>query len=247
LDLTDRVKGHRQYLLRLGAGAKELKDASLSFTTICQANPAVMPRLTDGGSKIHFAASGSAVVSAGPELPHAQAHLVDGRFDTPKVTLELTAPRDGRVLAVHAAGHIFSSNPPSPRVKYRIDVSTDAGKTWQPMVKDWSITRRGEEPKDFWSQSLCWGARTFDHPLTGPVRVRFTNDGGKAYARCEAHLVYQPKGNDATRVTFAWSDDRGQREASHTVAPGARTATWTVPTGRNVQTRWVEFAPVASR
>jgi hypothetical protein len=247
LDLTDRVKGHRQYLLRLGAGAKELKDAGLSITTICQANPAVMPRLTDGGSTVHFAASGSAVISAGPELPHAQAHLIEGRFGTPKVTLELAAPRDGQVLAVHAAGHVHSSNPPSPRVKYRIDVSTDAGKTWRPMVKDWSITRRGEEPKDFWSQSLCWGALTLDRPTAGPVRVRFANDGGKAYARCEAHLVYQPKGNDDTRVTFAWTDDRGQREASHTFAAGAKPATWTVPTGRNVQTRWVEFAPVAPR
>jgi catalase (peroxidase I) len=78
------------------------------------------------------------------------------------------------------------------------------------------------------------------------VRVRFANDGGKAYARCEAHLVYEPKGSDATRVTFAWSDDRGERQASHTFAGGAK-ATWTVPTGKNVQTRWVEFAAVAVR
>jgi hypothetical protein len=247
LDLTDRVKGRRQYLLRLGAGAKDLKGSGLSITTICQANPAVMPRLNDGSSKVQFAASGRAVVSAGPSLPHAQAHVVEGRFGSPKVTLELAAPRGEGVLAVYAAGHIFSSNPPSPRVKYRIDVSTDGGKTWQTVVKDWLITRRGEEPKDFWSQSLCWGALTLDRPATGPVRVRFGNDGGKAYARCEAHLVYQPKRSDDTRVTFAWTDDRGDREASHTFAGGAKTAAWTVQMGKNVQTRWVEFAVAASR
>jgi hypothetical protein len=242
LDLTDRVKGHRQYLLRLGSGAKELRDASLTITTVCQANPAVMPRLSDGGSKVTFAASGRTVVSAGPEVPHANAHLIEGQFGSPKVTLELAAPRDGRVLAVHAAAHVFSSSPPSPRVKYRIEVSTDGGKSWQPMVKDWSITRRGDEPKDFWSQSLCWGALTLDRPTTKPVRVRFANDGGKAYARCEAHLVYEPKGSDATRVTFAWSDERSERQASHTFTGGAKAATWTVPTGKSVQTRWVEFA-----
>jgi hypothetical protein len=246
LDLTDRVNGQRQYLLRLGAGAKELKDANLTITTVCQANPAVMPRLTDGGSKVHFAASGRAVVSAGPTLPHAQAHLIEGKFGTPKATLELAPPPGGRVLAVHAAGHVFSSNPPSPRVKYRIEVTTDNGKTWQSMVKDWSITRRGDEPKDFWSQSLCWGALTLDHPATGLVRVRFSNDGGKAYARCEMHLVYEPKGSDDTLVTFAWSDDRGDREASHTFASGVKATAWMVPTGKNVQTRWVEFAAHAA-
>src|SRR5205807_5201679 len=71
LDLTDRVKGRRQYLLRLGAGANDLKGSGLTITTVCQANPAVMPRLKDQGSKIHFSASGRALVSAGPNLPQA--------------------------------------------------------------------------------------------------------------------------------------------------------------------------------
>ena len=62
------------------------------------------------------------------------------------------------VLAVYAAAHVLSSNPPDPKVKYRIELSADGGKSWRTVVKDWSIPRRGEEPKDFWSQSMCWGA-----------------------------------------------------------------------------------------
>ena len=58
-----------------------------------------------------------------------------------------------------------------------------------PVVRDWTIARRGEEPKDFWSQSLCWGSLELAKPTTGPIRVRFFNDGGKSYARAEAHLV----------------------------------------------------------
>jgi hypothetical protein len=241
LDLTDRVKGRRQYLLRLGAGAKALRGSGLTITTVCQANPAVMPRLSDGGSKVQFEASGRAVVSAGPNLPQARPHIVAGGFDTPRVTLELRAPRGEPVLAVHAAAHVRSSNPPSPRVKYAIDVSLDGGKTWRPMVRDWSITRRGDEPRGFWSQSFCWGELKLDQPAKGPVRVRFLNDGGKAYARAEAHLIYRPAGPDGTRVTFAWSDEGGSRRASHTFA-GA--GTWTVPTGKGVRTRWVEFEAV---
>jgi hypothetical protein len=244
LDLTDRVKGQRQYLLRLGAGAKALKGAGLTITTVCQANPAVMPRLRDAGSQVQFKSSGQAVVSAGPTLPHARAHVVEGNFDSPKVTLELATPHGEPVLALHAIGHVRSSNPPDPRVKYRIDFSLDRGKTWQALVRDWSVTRRGEEPKDFWSQSFCWGQLTLPRAVRGPVRVRFSNNGGKAYARCEAHLTYRTPAADATRITFAWRDARGQRQASHTFAAAG---TWTVPTGKDVRTRWVEFEPVAPR
>ena len=32
---------------------------------------------------------------------------------------------------------------------------------------------RGEEPKDFWSQSFCWGSTDLETQTTAPVRVRF--------------------------------------------------------------------------
>src|SRR5262249_38279534 len=140
----------------------------------------------------------------------------------------------------------LSGNPPNPAIKYQIELSTDGGRTWAPLVRDWTVPRRGEEPADFWSQSLCWGGAGLDRPAAGPVRGRFRNDGGKGYARCEAHLVTRVPGRDATTVTFAWSDDGGARQATHTFAadpPGE----WAVPTGRGVQTHWVEFEAVAGR
>jgi hypothetical protein len=248
MDLTDRVKGRRQYLLRLHAGAMALAGSGLTITTVCQANPAVMPRLKDNGSAVRFEASGRAVVSAGPNLAQAAAHLIDGKFGTPRITLELSTPGGERVLELHAAAHVLSGSPPRPDVKYQIEVSTDAGKTWQPVVKNWSVPRRGDEPKDFWSQSLCWGSVSLAKGPAWKVRVRFRNDGGKAYARGEAHLVYRTGTADATRVEFAWADHQGQHRASHTFSGTEKdTAAWTVPTGRAVQTRWVEFEPVPAR
>ncbi|HEY7311611.1 MAG TPA: hypothetical protein VH643_19765 [Gemmataceae bacterium] len=245
LDLTDFVKGRRQYLLALHAGAKTLAKSELTITTVCQANAAVMPRLKDGGSEVSFAASGRAVTSAGPTLPQAKARLLDGKFGSPRVTLEVPSPRGEPVAAVYAAGHVFSGSPPRPDVKYQIEASSDGGKTWVPVVRDWTIARRGEEPKDFWSQSLCWGSLELAKPTTGPIRVRFGNDGGKNYARAEAHLVYRVKGSDATKVTFAWTDDKGEREAAHTFV--AKQGDWKVPTGRDVRTRWVEFEAATAR
>lgn len=243
LDLTDHVKGRRQYLLRLGAGAKTLAGSGLTITTVCQANAAILPRLKDGGSEVQFAASNRAVLSAGPNLPQAQAHVVAGQFGSPSVTLELKTPRGEPAVEIHAAAHVNSSNPPSPDVKYQIDLSLDGGRTWRPIVEDWSITRRGDEPPDFWSQSMCWGSASLGQSTATGARVRFRNTGGKHYARAEAHLVYRTPTRDATRVTFAWTDDTGQQQASHLF--DADDAGWSIPTDKQVVTRWVEFEPVA--
>jgi hypothetical protein len=171
--------------------------------------------------------------------------MVAGKFGSPRVTLEVATPRRERAVAVYAAAHVQSGSPPRPDVKYQIDFSTDGGQTWRPVVKDWTVSRRGDEPKDFWSQSCCWGSAEVKDRDASSVRVRFHNSGGRAYARCEVHLVYRTAGADGTRVTFAWDDDRGSHRASHRFSAGGEKepAAWQVPTGRNVQTRWVEFTP----
>ena len=92
-DLTDFAKGHRQYWLKLHAGPKALAKAKFAATTVCEASAATMPHLRDGGSVVRFEASGRAVVSAGPTLPQAAAHVTDGKLGTPAVTLALTTPR----------------------------------------------------------------------------------------------------------------------------------------------------------
>jgi hypothetical protein len=240
LDLTDRAKGRRQFWLRLHAGAKALEQSGLTIVTVCQANPATMPRLKDNGSRVSFRASGRAVVSAGPNLPQAEAHVVEGKFGSPSVTLELATPRGEPVLAVHAAAHVQSSSPPQADVKYQIELSTDAGKTWKPLVKDWTIPRRGDEPKEFWSQSLCWGAVEPGDKKATTVRVRFRNNGGKNYPRCEVHLVYRTAGADGTKVTFDWKDDVGGHKETHTFA-GGQAGVWDVPTGKDVRSHWVEM------
>ncbi len=240
LDLTDFVKGHRQYFIRFGAGAKTLADSGLTMTTVCQANVAVLPRLKDNGSRVNFSATGRAVVSAGPNREQAKTHVIAGAFETPSVTLEMKPPRDERIVAVYAVAQIASGNPPSTNTKYQIEFSTDHGQSWKPIVRDWTIPRRGDEPGDFWSQSFCYGSVKISDAPARSVQVRFKNDGGKKYLRAEAHLVYHVRGSDATKVTFAWRDDSGAHREAH-IFPDP--AVWDVKTGNKVQTRWVEFEP----
>jgi hypothetical protein len=243
VDLTDAAKGHRQYWLKLHAGAKALVGSGLTVTTVCEANGAVMPRLRDGGTAVTFAAGGRALVSAGPTLPQAAAQVVEGGFDGPAVTLELRTPRGEPAAEVYAAAHVRSGNPPDPRVKYQIELSADGGRTWRPVVKDWDVNRQGDEPADFWSQSFCWGGAAVAGDPVPAVRVRFRNTGGKPYARAELHLAYRLPRADATDVTFAWADDAGDHTAAHTFTGGPGEGPWAIPTGRNVRTKWVEMKP----
>jgi hypothetical protein len=244
LDLTDRAKGHRQYWLRLRAGRATLRDSGLTIRTVCQANASVMPHLGENGSRVQFAGGDTALLSAGPTRAQAQAHVVAGKFDSPTVTLKVATPRGEAATRLYAVAHLRSSSPPDPKIAYQIEWSADGGKTWQAVVKDWRINRQGDEPKDFWSQSFCWGetALPAEHPVR-EVQVRFRNNGGKAVARAEVHLGYAVPRRDPLEVTFAWKDSAGERKHTHTVR-GKDSERWTVPTRKDVRTHWVEMRPV---
>ena len=243
-DLTDLAKGHQQYWLRFEAPAATLRTANISIRTVCQCNVATIPRLHDGENKITFLNGGRAVLSAGPNKDQAMAHLVDGKLGSPSVTLELATPRKEQAVHIYASSWQSSSAPPQPG-KYQIEFSADAGKSWQPIVKDWQITRREPEPKDFWSQSMCYGDAVLPAGTTGPVRVRFTNEGKRPYIKVEAHLVYQPATSGATEVTFGWKEGGAEvKTASHifAAATGKEDTSWSVPTGQKVETLWVKYS-----
>jgi hypothetical protein len=242
LDLTDRVKGFNQYLLRVDAPADKLKGSGLTIRTVCQMNVATIPHLHDGTNKVTFESTGVALTSAGPSLAQAQAHVREGKIDTPSVTLLLKAPRGEKVVRLYAASWQSSGAPPAP-TKYQIEYSTDHGQTWNSVVKDWQVVRRPPEPKDFWSQSFAWGDVELKD-VTGPVRVRFSNDGRKTYRKVEAHLAYRVSKPTPVDVRFAWRDAAGQvRTAEHTYAApfGKADESWSFGAGQKVDTQWVEF------
>lgn len=246
LDATDAVKGHRQYWIRFNAGAQKLAGAKLELRTVCQAAVSVLPRLKDNGTEIAFAASKHAVISAGPNLPQAKAHIVAGAFDTPEVTLELAAPHGEPAVEIYAAAQVASGNPPASGVLYQIESSTNGGRTWSSIVHDWHIEHCGDEPNDFWSQSLCYGGA----PLSlepGKILVRFRNSGRRNYLRAEAHLVYRTESKDDTRVTFNWKDSSGDHVESHLFPSTREPAIWMLNTGQAVRTRWIELEAIRSR
>lgn len=240
LDLTDLVKGRSQYWLRFEMGASQLADAELEIRTVCQANVAVLPRLKDGMTTISYEASGQRVVSLGPEIDLARTFIGKGDFGEKSVSLTATPRRS--VTQVYAAAHAASGSPPDSRVRYQIEAKV-AGDDWRPIVAEWSVPRRGDEPKDYWSQSFCYGATPLPVDAGKPIEIRFRNDGGKRFLRAEAHLVQQVRRQDPVRITYRWTHAKGIGQQSHVFSSQNR-GDWRLATGKGVRTRWVEFEPV---
>jgi hypothetical protein len=240
VDLTDFAKGRSQYWLRFTAGRGQLRSAGLEMTTVCQANAAVLPRLRDNGSTIRYEASGQSVYSMGPELDLATTFLSHGEFGGKTVTL--AAKTDRPVVAVYASAHVASGSPPNPDVQYQIEYRLGADKPWLPVAKNWKVSRRGDEPDDFWSQSFCYGSVQCAAPPGNTIQVRFRNDGGKRYLRAEVHFIQRAaRLSDPLKVTYDWADSSGQHRESHVFSSKGQ---WRLATGNRVETRWVEFEPV---
>ncbi|MBT3635981.1 MAG: hypothetical protein HN531_03510, partial [Opitutae bacterium] len=239
LDLTDLVKGRSHYWLRLGTGARQLRNTGFGIRTVCQVNVAVLPWLKDNETTISYEASGKEVLSIGPELNLSQSYVAAGGFNQKEVTLAIKATKP--VVELHASAHVASGSPPNPKVRYHLEYSLDSGKSWLPIVKGRTIPRRGDEPGDFWSQSFSYGSSAMRAPAGKTILVRFRNDGGKRYLRAEAHLIQATGQPDPVKVTYAWTDASGTRQGSH-VFKGK--GDWRLATGKQVRTRWVQFEPV---
>lgn len=236
LDLTDHVKGRAQYLLKFHARAADLKDIGLEMRTVCQANVAVLPRLKDNGTVVHYEAGGQRVVSMGPESRVASRYISEGSFGGTSVTFTVTGRR--KIERIYAAAHVASGSPPDPNVEYLMEYRPLGEATWQLLTPPSKIRRRGDEPSDFWSQSFSYGSCNVSVPAGQPIQVRFRNTGGRRYLRGEVHLLESVPTSDPVRVTYHWTDHSGEHTQSHTFTDKGQ---WSLKTGQQVQTHWVEF------
>ena len=210
LDLTDLVKGRSQYWIRFEAGAAQLENSELTMRTVCQANVAVLPRLKNNGTTISYASGDATVESLGPESDLAKTFVTQGAFGEKAVTL--TAKSRRPLIEVYGAAHVASGSPPRDDVRYWIECSVDSGKNWEPIIADWSVSRRGEEPDDFWSQSFCYGSRKI-HALTGQfIQIRFSEQWRQTLPACRS--TSRPENEHPGRTSRHLQLDRRPRRPS---------------------------------
>jgi hypothetical protein len=92
-----------------------------------------------------------------------------------------------------------------------------------------------------------YGGADITEPAAKQVMVRFTNSGGRTYRKAEAYLIYETQDSPDVSVTFQWTegskDARETKTATKTYSgqPDAADSSWTVETGTNVVTDWVEM------
>ena len=250
-DLTDAFKGARSWRIDFQAEPAELDAMGIEIVTICQANPATMPRLKDDGTTIDYEATG--VVNT----PAASMVLVPPKGDQkPANTGDSVAlPYAGAdafglqpfkntakgFCELHAVAHALSGNPPKPVVRYWIMAGTLTDGT--PLVKDWAPAFHDGAPKDQWSQSFVWGSAAVDPNDKAPT-IGFANTGKVPWRRLEmtASVAVDAAPEESLRVAFGYREAgaAGLKRAEHVVR--GRKDQWKIDTGTKVATEWVEFA-----
>ena len=239
LDLTDWVKGHHSYHLKLNATPSQLATSPIAIRTVCMANDRLMPHLKSGGTSVSFAASGKAVFAAGPNVDQTDRFVTSGSLGTDRVEMRVPTPGGARLLEVHAAAMVNSGSAPDASIRYQIECSTDGGATWEPIVEDWRVETLGYQVGDRAPRSYYFGDLDVSKSNSNEALVRFSNSAGVTYERVEVYLVYQASNRPPVSVTFHWEDQRGKQSASHTFRRSD--SPWKIETGEVTQTHWVEM------
>jgi hypothetical protein len=80
--------------------------------------------------------------------------------------------------------------------------------------------------------------------VTGPVRVRFSNDGGRKFQRVEPYLVYRVQNTSPAKVAYARKEGAEVKQAERTYPgkAGPEDAGWTFTAGPSAETFCVEYA-----
>ncbi len=232
VDFTDIVKGRFSYLVRFGLTTTDgLKG--LKLRTVVQIARGVIPRLKDGGTKVTYQAGGQGVIHGGPSQYQADGIRRKDLETEGFRVMEIKAP--GAIQ--FASGMLRGSGP--GRGPWSVAFSLDGGKTWKVGLKDVNL-----KPEDSqWGgghHAYAWADMDFaENKDAKSVLVR-VGKGNLSHA--EAYATYQQPSTSALEVTYAWIEGGSLKQDAHAIAAGKTTDTWTVPTGKDVKTRWVRFA-----
>lgn len=251
-DLTNFAKGRYNWLLRFSWTGNGGLD-SLTFTTVTQVAQPIYPRLKANGSTVIYRAASRAAMPVLPNFGTTEAQV--GRFEDkalrsanvsyaargPKariayavknnkpgtVVFKVDAPAD--LLQVTGAAR-FGVRSPSPEgCDFRLDLSTDGGKTWKPMGK-------ADLPKDNeFSSGWVYGKADVAGGKNALVRVNLYAGGyPTGMIAAEWYGIYRTPPPAAAKLTYGWKEAGAAKTHVENLPAGVKEHKFQVPTGANI-------------
>jgi hypothetical protein len=260
IDLTEYVKGRYGWQIRLSWSDHAGID-SLRFTTITQVCQAIYPRLKASGTDVTYRTGQRGVVAVLPDLglPEARVSAFEetsmrsanveyrGRSEDSRRAYETTNNKPGsvvfkinspsRLTEVRAAIRYQLRVPPPKEHDYRLDVSTDNGRTWHTFA-------RADIPTDNEFSSGWLSGRASIEADTTSALVRFSMfAGGHRTGLMDAQLygVYDVPSTQEISIEYGWIDSNMLRRHVETIPKGVLTRRFQVDTGPEVRDEFVRI------
>ena len=231
LDFTDIVKGRHAYLVSFGLSpAGGLK--SLDMRTVVQVGRAVVPRLKDDGTKVTYQSGGQNVIQGGPSQNLADPLRVKEQETDGYRVMEIKAPG-----AIRFASGMCRGNSPG-RGPWSVAFSLDNGKTWKQSMEDVTLTPE-ESAWGGGHHGYIWGEMAF--PDNKDAKSVLVKVGKGTISHAEVYATYEQPSTSPLEVTYGWTEGEAAKQDTHLIPAGKMDDTWTVPTGKDVKTKWVRF------
>lgn len=261
LDLTEFVKGRYGWHIRLSWDGASGID-SLKFTTVTQVCQTIYPRLTPGGTDVTYRTGRRGVVAVLPDLSLPESSLsafeatslrsanvaFRGRTEKSRRAYETTNNRPGSVVfsvrspapltEVRAAFRYQLRVPPPENCDYRIEVSTDDGKTWQEFA-------RADIPADneFSSGWLAGRAKLDGTSTKALVRFHMYADGhrtglidGRLYG------VHQVPTTQTMTLEYGWLEGDELLRHSEQIPAQADAHHFHIETGNDITDQYIRLS-----
>lgn len=264
LDLTEYVKGHYGWQIVFSWDRREYPDPEirlLKFTTTTQVNQALYPRLKPGGAEVTYHAANRAAFDATPtfapgeepDSPEYVAHraknvVYHGRSsqsphvyqttDNKPASLVFPVRAPWPLTEVRAAMRYQVRVPPPEKYDYRLEISTDQGKTWQTFAQ--ADIPRDNELSNGWVA----GTANVSPAKVKDALVRITlYAGGYRTGLLDLRLygVYETELPGAVNVTYGWKENGELKTHVQTIGKRTQDRTWTIATGQNIRDEFVRI------
>lgn len=261
-DLTEQVKGRYGWNMRFRWQADAGLDA-IQFTTITQVCQAIYPRLSEDGCRVTYRCASRGVTPVLPNLGLDEKAIqavevkqmrsanvaYQPRSAKTRLAYRTTNNKPGWVVfrvdagerklrSVHAAARYQVRVPPPKDCDYRIEISTDKGHTWRPIVQ-------ADVPADNeFSSGWIYGRAEVAGASAGEalVRIRFYQGGYQTgLIDVQIYGVYEQSRPSETVLTYGWSEGGRSRTHVARLPAGTDEKTFNVSTGKKIADEFVRI------